>query len=80
MPVSASDLAKLFPLESLRNETRDQLGRDAVVTPYVRHDYVFEAGSVDDDTSICSKASCNANIRMAARSPMWPVHSTVVIR
>lgn len=50
MPVSASDLAKLFPLESLRNETREQLGRDTVVNQYVRHDYVFEAGSVDDDT------------------------------
>lgn len=50
MPMSASDLAKLFPLESLRNETRDQLGRDAVLSQYSRHDYVFEAGSVDDDT------------------------------
>ncbi len=50
MPMSASDLAKLFPLESLRNETREQLGRDAVVSQYSRHDYVFEAGSVDDDT------------------------------
>ncbi len=50
MPMSASDLAKLFPLESLRNETREQLGRDAVISQYNRHDYVFEAGSVDDDT------------------------------
>ncbi|MGH8108751.1 MAG: cyclic nucleotide-binding domain-containing protein [Arenimonas sp.] len=48
--MSASDLAKLFPLESLRNETREQLGRDAVVSQYSRHEYVFEAGSVDDDT------------------------------
>lgn len=50
MPMSASDLAKLFPLESLRNETREQLGRDAVVSQCSRHDYVFEAGSVDEDT------------------------------
>ncbi|MEO6172109.1 MAG: cyclic nucleotide-binding domain-containing protein, partial [Arenimonas sp.] len=42
--------AKLFPLESLRAETREQLGRDAVISQYSRHDYVFEAGSVDDDT------------------------------
>ncbi len=50
MPMSASELAKLFPLESLRAETREQLGRDAVVSQYSRHDYVFEAGSVDEDT------------------------------
>lgn len=50
MSVSGSELAKLFPLESLRAETREQLGRDAIISTYSRHDYVFEAGSEDDDT------------------------------
>ncbi|HEY9144430.1 MAG TPA: cyclic nucleotide-binding domain-containing protein [Arenimonas sp.] len=50
MPVPATELARLFPLESLRQETRDQLAREALVSEYQRGDNVFEAGDLDDDT------------------------------
>ena len=50
MPVPATDLARLFPLESLRQETRDQLAREASVSDYSRGENVFEAGDLDDDT------------------------------
>lgn len=50
MPVPADALAKLFPLESLRQETRDQLAREALVSEYERGENVFEAGDLDDDT------------------------------
>ncbi|GGA84443.1 hypothetical protein GCM10011521_23540 [Arenimonas soli] len=50
MPVPATELARLFPLESLRQETRDQLAREALVSDYQRGDNVFEAGDLDDDT------------------------------
>jgi len=50
MPVPADALAKLFPLESLRQETRDQLAREALVSEYDRGENVFEAGDLDDDT------------------------------
>jgi CRP-like cAMP-binding protein len=50
MPVPADHLARLFPLESLRQETRDQLAREALVSDYARGENVFEAGDLDDDT------------------------------
>ena len=50
MPVPAEHLARLFPLESLRQETRDQLAREALVSDYSRGENVFEAGDIDDDT------------------------------
>jgi len=50
MPVPAEHLARLFPLESLRQETRDQLAREALVSDYARGENVFEAGDLDDDT------------------------------
>ena len=50
MPVPADHLARLFPLESLRQDTRDQLAREASVSDYVRNENVFEAGDLDDDT------------------------------
>ena len=50
MPVPADSLARLFPLESLRQETREQLAREAMVSDYQRGENVFEAGDLDDDT------------------------------
>ena len=50
MPVPATELARLFPLDSLRQETRDQLARDGVVSEYQRGENVFEAGDLDEDT------------------------------
>ena len=50
MPVPADQLARLFPLESLRQETREQLAREAMVSDYSRGENVFEAGDLDDDT------------------------------
>ena len=50
MPVPADHLARLFPLESLRQETRDQLAREASVSDYGRNENVFESGDLDEDT------------------------------
>ena len=50
MPVPVNDLARLFPLESLRQETREQLSREAVQAEYGRNENVFEAGDLDEDT------------------------------
>ena len=50
MPVPADSLARLFPLESLRQETREQLAREAMVSDYQRGENVFESGDLDDDT------------------------------
>ena len=50
MPVPVADLARLFPLEPLRQKTRDQLAREAVVTEYHRGENVFESGDLDEET------------------------------
>ena len=50
MPVAATDLAKLFPLDALRPETREQLGAEASITEYRRNETIFNAGDLDDDT------------------------------
>jgi CRP-like cAMP-binding protein len=50
MPLSAKELEKLFPLESLRVETREQLGLETSVNEYARGDVVFKAGDIDEDT------------------------------
>ncbi|PZN06322.1 MAG: hypothetical protein DIU69_13415, partial [Bacillota bacterium] len=50
MPVPVTELARLFPLDALRQETRDHLAREAVVSEYQRHENVFEAGDLDEDT------------------------------
>ena len=49
MPVPATELARLFQLDTLRPETRDQLAREAMVSDYQRGENVFEAGDLDDD-------------------------------
>ena len=50
MPVAAAELAKLFPLDALRPETREQLGAEASVTEYRRNETIFNAGDLDEDT------------------------------
>jgi CRP-like cAMP-binding protein len=50
MPLSAKELEKLFPLDSLRPETREQLGIEANVTEYARNEVIFRAGDIDEDT------------------------------
>ncbi len=50
MPVPATELARLFQLDTLRPETRDQLAREAMVSDYQRGENVFESGDLDDDT------------------------------
>jgi CRP-like cAMP-binding protein len=50
MPVPSTELAKLFPLDNLRQETRDQLAQEARVSEYMRDERVFEAGDQDEDT------------------------------
>jgi CRP-like cAMP-binding protein len=50
MPLSAKELEKLFPLESLRPETREQLGLEANVSDYARNETIFNAGDIDEET------------------------------
>jgi CRP-like cAMP-binding protein len=50
MPLSAKELEKLFPLESLRPETREQLGMEVSVSDYARNEIIFNAGDIDEDT------------------------------
>lgn len=50
MPVAATELAKLFPLDALRPETREQLALEATVAEYRRGETVFQVGDLDDDT------------------------------
>lgn len=50
MPVPATELARLFQLDTLRPETREQLAREAMVSDYQRGENVFESGDLDDDT------------------------------
>ncbi len=50
MPAQPADLARLFPLDSLRPETRDQLAQSAEVADYGRNESVFRAGDIDEQT------------------------------
>jgi len=50
MTIEAADLAKLYPLDSLRPETREQLTGEAAVTEYLRDEVLFRAGDLDSDT------------------------------
>lgn len=50
MSVDSSDLAKLYPLETLRQETRDQLASEAAEAEYVRGEVLFRYGDIDTDT------------------------------
>lgn len=50
MSVDSSDLARLYPLETLRQETRDQLASEANNTDYVRDEVLFRNGDIDTDT------------------------------
>ena len=49
MPVAAVELAKLFPLDALRPETREQLGLEASITEYRRNENIFNAGDLDEE-------------------------------
>ena len=80
MPVPADSLARLFPLESLRQETREQLAREAMVSDYQRGENVFESGDLDDDTVYLSKANCAARTPTVASSRISPAHRTGAIR
>ena len=50
MPVPVAELAKLFPLDALRPETREQLAAVATAINYQRNENVFLAGDIDDHT------------------------------
>lgn len=50
MAVESSELAKLYPLDTLRPETRDQLAGEAAVTEYLQNEILFRAGDLDSDT------------------------------
>jgi len=50
MTIDASDLAKLYPLETLRAETLAQLAAEAVMVEYTKGEVVFREGDADDQT------------------------------
>jgi CRP-like cAMP-binding protein len=50
MSVESNQLAHLYPLDSLRAETREQLAADAAVAEYRRGEELFRAGDLDSDT------------------------------
>jgi CRP-like cAMP-binding protein len=50
MSVDSSELAKLYPLETLRPETRDQLASEAAEAQYSKGEVLFRNGDVDADT------------------------------
>lgn len=50
MSVESSDLANLYPLDSLRPETREQLAAEAAEAEYQRGEVLFRAGDIDGDT------------------------------
>lgn len=50
MTIEASELAHLYPLDSLREETRAQLAAEAAVSEYVQGEVLFRTGDVDEDT------------------------------
>ena len=50
MPANASDLSKLYPLDSLRPENLEQLAREAQIEDVGRGTVLFSAGDIDDHT------------------------------
>jgi CRP-like cAMP-binding protein len=50
MSVDSSELARLYPLETLRQETRDQLASEASCGEYARGEVLFRNGDLDSDT------------------------------
>ena len=50
MSVDSSELARLYPLETLRQETRDQLASEASCTEYAKGEVLFRTNDIDSDT------------------------------
>jgi CRP-like cAMP-binding protein len=50
MSVDSNELAKLYPLDSLREDTRQQLAADAAEAEYLAGEVLFRAGDIDSDT------------------------------
>jgi CRP-like cAMP-binding protein len=50
MSVDSNDLERLYPLDSLRTDTREQLANDAALVEYHRGEELFRSGDLDSDT------------------------------
>lgn len=50
MSIEQSDLAKLYPLETLRPDTLAQLAAEAVLIEYAKDEVLFREGEADDQT------------------------------
>ncbi|HET6603450.1 MAG TPA: cyclic nucleotide-binding domain-containing protein [Xanthomonadaceae bacterium] len=50
MGIESGDLAELYPLDSLREETRAELASEAAGAEYARGEVLFRAGDFDSDT------------------------------
>lgn len=61
MPIPVAELAKLFPLDSLRSETREELAREALVSEYARNDAVFRVGDLDEETAYLIEGELRCN-------------------
>ena len=68
MPVAESEIAKLFPLDALRPETREQLAAEAALSQYRRGETVFQAGDLDEDTVYLLDGELRCTIRRARRA------------
>ncbi len=50
MSFESSDLARLYPLDSLREETREQLASESAALEFNKGEVLFRAGDIDGDT------------------------------
>ena len=60
MPVPVAEMAKLFPLDALRPETREQLAAVATAIIYQRKEVLFRAGYIDEDTIYLTEGELRA--------------------
>ena len=50
MSFDINDLARLYPLETLRPETREQIAGEAALSEYLKGEVLFRTGDIDSDT------------------------------
>lgn len=74
MGVESSELAKLYPLDTLRPETQEQLAGEAAVTEYLQHEILFRAGDLDGDTFYVLEGSVQG-VYPDGRSKMFAANS-----
>lgn len=61
MAETTDALSQLYPLDTLRPETRDQLCSEAAFSDYTRGEELFRTGDIDDDTLYLLDGQVEAN-------------------